>query len=198
MPMKWREITFDNIHGWPKPAYFLSGLVVFMTLLILGYRFDTRSQLNTLHSNLQKQQTLLKSIEGNQTALQPIDALLSNIQVLESHKDEQIQKMPTTNALPHLLDNFYTIGKPLGLTFYVLKPSHYIKQAGYDILPIHMVVTGHYHAILEWVISMINLQHSMAIKDFDITRTVPKATDFTNPLLKTTLNIEIIMRPNED
>ena len=193
MPIKWQEISLDNIHIWPKMAYFLISLIVFMILMVLGYRFDTKFQLNTLHANLQKQNVALATIQKNQTRLQPIDALLSHIDTLEKHQQAQIQKMPTIGSLPRVLDLFYTTGKPLGLIFHTLKPAPYIKQADYTILPSHIVASGHYHNIVEWLTSIVNSQHSMMIKDFDIVLADPQKNDSINPLLTITLNIDITL-----
>lgn len=197
MQVKWREMTMENIHYWPKYVTFLSGILLFAVVLGIAYRLDVQTQLRVLHLNIKKQQTLMQSILLEKAKALPAGLLSVHIDQLTAHIAEQNQITPTADKLPSILDAFYAAGKPLGLVFHSVKPLPSIKHPYYDVLPIHMVIAGNYHMISQWVAQIINIQPGMGIADFEISVADPKKTMLINPLLMATINVDVIIKTDK-
>ena len=92
------------------------------------------------------------------------------MQDMEAQFSQLLQRLPTSNETPGLLDDLTYVGTSSGLTFLKIGWMPEVKKEFYTELPINLEVVGTYHEFGEFVGKVAQLPRIVSLHDFRIER----------------------------
>ncbi len=181
-----RDITLDNMGNWPKIVKVVAIVLVFVLIMIIGYWFDTTSQLQTLSDQQDKEVDLRKTFEIKQQETANIATYKTQIQVMQRLFATMVRQLPNRTEVPGLLEDISKTGIANGLEFKLFKPLPEKQNDFFAELPIQISVVGSYHQLAQFVSQVASLDRIVTLQNFEIQRqkptnsTLADATTITN------------------
>ncbi len=162
------QLTLDNVGFWPLPVKMFLAILLFVLVLLAGYWFDIKFQLQQVREqkqNLQMLQSDLQTQHGDNLKLKEYE---KQTQTLEVMFNKALQKLPNRSDTPKLLEKINALGKDNHLTFKLFKPDTVIEKKFLTEIPIQITVVGNYHHLAQFVSDLAKMDHIVTLHDFDI------------------------------
>ncbi len=168
--MNLSEINWDfNTAGnWPpvvKTSIF--GLII-ITVIAIGFYYDTSDELSSLDHEKQKEQTLKKEFKDKQKKAINLQDFQEQLKQIEASLNEMIRQLPTDEEVANLLVDISQTGLASGLAFKLFKPDTLINKDFYSELPISIQVVGHYEEIGMFISGLASLPRIVTIHNISI------------------------------
>ena len=166
----WNEIELDNIGEWPKPVKAMCVVLVTIIMLFVGYTMLVSSAIDEYDFAVNKEQELRNSYKFKYARANNLDLYKQQMQDMEAQFSLLLQRLPTSNETPGLLDDLTYVGTSSGLTFLKIGWMPEVEKEFYTELPINLEVVGTYHEFGEFVGKVAQLPRIVSLHDFRIER----------------------------
>ncbi len=165
-----RDLNFDNIGQWPRTIQSLFIILTALIILLLGFWFDTRTQLDNLNAAKDQEIELRQTYEAKQN--QAVNRSSYKAQLDQMHQifSDLLKKLPSRSDMPSLLEAISKQGVKLGLEFRLLKPLAEVQRQYYVQLPMQISVTGTYASLAAFISNVAKLPRIVTFNDFTISR----------------------------
>lgn len=139
------NLSFKNIGAWPVPIKIGSMLILFVLLVLGGYWFIWKDQLEELDQAQQQEQKLrAEFLDKKQQAIN-LEVYKQQVVEIEQAFGALLRQLPNKSEMEALLTDINQAGLGRGLEFELFKPGQEITKDFYAELPITIKVTGTYH-----------------------------------------------------
>lgn len=163
-----RELEFNNFGAWPFPMVVILSVFISAVILILGYWFDTRRQIELLGYAQQEEVTLKNSFEHKVHESINLPSYMMQMENMKKTFGGLLRQLPEKTEVPALVEDISHQGLAAGLEFLSirLQPERVIDF--YVELPIEISVVGSYHQFAEFVSNVAALPRIVTLHDFVI------------------------------
>ncbi len=164
------KLDAKNIGNWPVPVKVVVIAVLCVTLLGVGYYYDTQPQLETLSRAQIKEKELLEQFTTKQRQANQLEQLKAQLQEIESSFGELLKRLPSQTEVPGLLVDISQTGIANKVTFELFQPEREVqgKDGFYRELQIKISVIGDYHSFGKFVSDIAALQRIVTMHDIII------------------------------
>jgi len=162
------DLDLNNIGSWPAPVKVISGVLVAVLMLAMGYFLfiqDMEIQLDAARTSeaTLKEQFTTKAFQA--ANLEPYKVQMTE---MENTFGALLRQLPSDTEVPGLLEDITRTGLGSGLDFEEIKLLPEAAQQFYIELPIQITVVGAYHDLATFVSGVASLPRIVTLHDFDI------------------------------
>lgn len=141
------NLSFKNIGAWPMPIKIGAMLILFALLVLGGYWFLWKDQLEALDQSRQEEKKLrVEFLDKKQQAVN-LDVYRQQVTEIEQAFGTLLRQLPNKSEMEALLTDINQAGLGRGLEFELFKPGQETPKDFYAELPITIRVTGSYHDV---------------------------------------------------
>jgi type IV pilus assembly protein PilO len=164
-----RRLDPRDIGNWPVLPK-LGVLVIVLLLLILGgYWFDFKDQLDTLAAERQKETDLRTKFLDKKAQAINLDAYRKQLADIEQSFGAMLKQLPNKSEMEALLTDINQAGLGRGLQFELFRPAQQETSSEfYAELPITIKVTGAYHDIGAFASDVSQLSRIVTLNDIGL------------------------------
>ncbi len=163
-----QNIDINNISSWPLPIKIGGIAVVGILIIVAGFWFIIRGELDDL-ANRQNQEVRLKETYRSKAALAiNLAAYKTQMEEMRQTFGSLLRQLPDTTEVPDLLIDITQAGLGQGLEFVLFKPEKEKPKEFYAELPISIKVTGSYHELANFVSDVAALPRIVTFGDITI------------------------------
>lgn len=164
-----RRLDPRDIGNWPVLPK-LGVLVIVLLLLVLGgYWFDFKDQLDTLASERQKETDLRARFLDKKAQAINLDAYRKQLADIEQSFGAMLKQLPNKSEMEALLTDINQAGLGRGLQFELFRPAQQETSSEfYAELPITIKVTGAYHDIGAFASDVSQLSRIVTLNDIGL------------------------------
>jgi len=164
-----RRLDPRDIGNWPVVPK-LGVLVIVLLLLVLGgYWFDFKDQLDTLAAERQKETDLRARFLDKKAQAINLDAYRKQLADIEQSFGAMLKQLPNKSEMEALLTDINQAGLGRGLQFELFRPAQQETSSEfYAELPITIKVTGAYHDIGAFASDVSQLSRIVTLNDIGL------------------------------
>ena len=169
--MNLQEIDWDfNTAGnWPSAIKLtILGLIV-ITVIAIGFYYDTSEAITSLDNEKQKEQLLKVEFKDKHKKAINLHEYQEQLSQIEASLYQMIRQLPTEEEVASLLVDISQTGLANGLNFKLFKPEASINKDFYSELPISIEVSGHYVELGMFISGLASLPRIVTIHNIIIT-----------------------------
>lgn len=168
MNINFDELTIENIGTWPNPVKMVTLAIVFVLIMVGGYWFDTRAQIQVLKKVEFKERELKQTFEIKQHRAANLIEYSKQLEDMRKTFGALLHQLPSESEVPGLLEDISQSGIASGLEFKLFKPLPEKQLDFYSELPINITVIGDFHQLAAFVSSIASLDRIVTLHDFTI------------------------------
>jgi len=162
------NLSFKNIGTWPLPIK-IGSMVLLLTLIVLaGYWFVWKDQLETLDQEKQKEQKLRAEFLDKKQQAVNLDVYRQQVVEIEQAFGTLLRQLPNKSEMDALLIDINQAGLGRGLEFELFKPGQETQKDFYAQLPITIKVTGSYHDLGRFASDTAQLPRIVTLNNISI------------------------------
>jgi type IV pilus assembly protein PilO len=165
------ELSVDNIGTWPLPVKVICWLVVFVGIVVGGYKFIVSDLYSKKSVIVVEEETLKKEFENKAFQAANLDSYRKQMIEMEESFGALISQLPSDTEVPGLLEDISNKGASAGLTFSSIDLQKELRKEYYIELPIKISAVGTYHDMGAFVSGVASLPRIVTLTNFSI---VPK------------------------
>lgn len=139
------NLSFKNVGTWPLPIKIGSMLILLGLLLLAGYWFVWKAELETLDQARQEELKLRAEFLDKKQQAVNLDVYRQQVTEIEQAFGALLRQLPNKSEMEALLTDINQAGLGRGLEFELFKPGQETPKDFYAELPISIKVTGSYH-----------------------------------------------------
>lgn len=162
------DLDLNNVGSWPAAVKVISGVLVAVLMLALGYFFfiqDMEAQLDAARNN---EAALKEQFTNKAFQAANLDPYKIQMTEMENTFGALLRQLPSDTEVPGLLEDITRTGLGSGLDFEEIKLLPEAAQQFYIELPIQITVVGAYHDLATFVSGVASLPRIVTLHDFDI------------------------------
>lgn len=164
------NLSFKNIGVWPVPIKIGSMLILFALLLLGGYWFVWKDQLDTLDQARQEEKKLRAEFLDKKQQAVNLDVYRQQVTEIEQAFGTLLRQLPNKSEMDALLTDINQAGLGRGLEFELFKPGQETAKDFYAELPITIKVTGSYHDLGRFASDTAQLPRIVTLNNIGITQ----------------------------
>jgi type IV pilus assembly protein PilO len=163
------NLSLKNIGAWPTPIKAGALLLLFVALLLAGYWFVWKDQLDALDQARQEEVKLRAEFLDKKTQSVNLDLYRQQVKEIEQAFGALVRQLPNKSEMDALLTDINQAGLGRGLEFELFKPApqETVKDF-YAELPITIRVTGTYHDLGRFASDVAQLPRIVTLNDISI------------------------------
>ena len=163
------NLSLKNIGAWPTPIKAGAMLLLFVALLLAGYWFVWKDQLDALDQARQEEVKLRAEFLDKKTQSVNLDLYRQQVKEIEQAFGALVRQLPNKSEMDALLTDINQAGLGRGLEFELFKPApqETVKDF-YAELPITIRVTGTYHDLGRFASDVAQLPRIVTLNDISI------------------------------
>lgn len=173
------DLDFNNVGSWPAPVKFISGVLLLILVLGLGYNFHLKDLQAQLERQRSEEATLKEQFSAKAFQAANLDAYKEQMQEMEVSFGALLRQLPSDTEVPGLLEDITRTGLGSGLEFEEIKLLPEVVQQFYIELPIEIKVVGTYHDLATFVSGVASLPRIVTLHNFEL---LPATADTTSQL----------------
>jgi len=154
---------------WPIVPRVLSGVVVFLLVLLVGWFFYWSDQQDELNAGEQKEVQLKEQYKSKIQQAINLDALQKQKLQVADYVATLEKQLPSKAEMDALLSDINQAGLGRGLQFELFKPGQVVVKDYYAELPINIKVTGNYHDVGSFASDIANLPRIVTLNNMNLT-----------------------------
>lgn len=163
-----RELELNNLGAWPFPMVVVLSLFISSIILLLGYWFDTKRQLELMHYAKQEEVTLKDNFEKKMHQAVNLPVYLVQMENMKKTFGGLLRQLPEKTEVPALVEDVSHQGLATGLEFLSIRMQPERVIDFYVELPIEISVMGGYHQFAEFISNVAALPRIVTLHDFVI------------------------------
>ncbi|MHB1231441.1 MAG: type IV pilus inner membrane component PilO [Burkholderiales bacterium] len=163
------NLSLKNIGIWPVPIKIGAMLLLFVVLLLAGYWFVWKDQLDTLDQARQQEQKLRAEFLEKKAQSVNLDLYRQQVKEIEQAFGALVRQLPNKSEMDALLTDINQAGLGRGLEFELFKPApqETVKDF-YAELPITIRVSGSYHDLGRFASDVAQLPRIVTLNNISI------------------------------
>jgi type IV pilus assembly protein PilO len=154
---------------WPIVPRVLSGVAVFLLVLLVGWYFYWSDQQDELNVGEQKEVQLKEQYKSKIQQAINLDALQKQKLQVADYVATLEKQLPSKAEMDALLSDINQAGLGRGLQFELFKPGQVVVKDYYAELPINIKVTGNYHDVGSFASDIANLPRIVTLNNMNLT-----------------------------
>jgi type IV pilus assembly protein PilO len=162
------DLDTNNIGTWPPAIKVLTGIVVAILVLSIGYSFSTSELESQLELKRKEESTLKEQFASKSHLAANLELYTQQMKEMENSSGVLLRQLPSDTEVPGLLEDITRTGLGSGLEFEEIKLLPEVTQPFYIELPIQITVTGAYHDQATFVSGVAGLPRIVTLHDFDL------------------------------
>ncbi len=163
------NLDINDIGSWPLWLKITSAALISILILLAGYWFVIKDQLESLQK-AQRTEVKLKDGYLKKKALAiNLEAYRQQMKEIEENFGVMLKQLPDKTEVPDLLIDITQAGLGRGLQFETFKPQRSKQADFYAEMPINLTVSGTYHQLGEFVSDLAALPRIVTIGDLNLT-----------------------------
>jgi type IV pilus assembly protein PilO len=162
------DLDTNNIGTWPPAIKVLTGIVVAILVLSIGYSFSTSELESQLELKRKEESTLKEQFASKSHLAANLELYTQQMKEMENSFGVLLRQLPSDTEVPGLLEDITRTGLGSGLEFEEIKLLPEVTQPFYIELPIQITVTGAYHDQATFVSGVAGLPRIVTLHDFDL------------------------------
>lgn len=165
------NLSLKNIGTWPTPIKVGAMLLLFIALLLAGYWFVWKDQLDALDQARQEEVKLRAEFLDKKKQSVNLDLYRQQVKEIEQAFGALVRQLPNKSEMDALLTDINQAGLGRGLEFELFKPApqETVKDF-YAELPITIRVSGTYHDLGRFASDVAQLPRIVTLNDISITQ----------------------------
>jgi type IV pilus assembly protein PilO len=173
------DLDFNNIGSWPAAVKFITGVLLLVAVVALGYNFHLKDLQAQLEARQVEEAALKQQFSDKAFQAANLDAYKDQMQEMEISFGALLKQLPSDTEVPGLLEDITRTGLGSGLEFEEIKLLPEATLQFYIELPIQIKVVGDYHDLATFVSGVASLPRIVTLHDFDL---VPAGADGSSKL----------------
>lgn len=173
----------ENIGSWPQAVKILVYIIVFITVIVLGYVFDISTLRQTLDKAREEQGVLLQDFEQKVFKANNLEVYKKQLKEMEDSFGSLLRQLPQDTEVPGLLEDITHTGLGSGLEFDGIDLGTEASKEFYAELPIDIKVHGDYHAFGAFVSGVSALPRIVTLHNYTIKPMQNRLADSGAPVL---------------
>ncbi|MBE7373178.1 type 4a pilus biogenesis protein PilO [Pseudomonas lopnurensis] len=173
------DLDLNNLGSWPAPVKFITGVLLLVAVLALGYYFHLQDMQVQLEQQQAQEVTLKQQFSTKAFQAANLEAYKEQMIEMESSFGALLRQLPSDTEVPGLLEDITRTGLGSGLEFEEIKLQPEVAQQFYIELPIQIKVVGAYHDLATFVSGVASLPRIVTLHDFEIN---PESKETTSKL----------------
>lgn len=162
------NLSFKNIGVWPVPIKIGSMLILFALLVLGGYWFLWKDQLEELDQSQQQEKKLRAEFLDKKQQAVNLDVYRQQVTEIEQAFGALLRQLPNKSEMEALLTDINQAGLGRGLEFELFKPGQEAVHDFYVQLPITIRVTGTYHDLGRFASDAAQLPRIVTLNNISI------------------------------
>lgn len=162
------DLDLNNVGSWPAAVKVISGVLVAVLMLALGYFFFIQDMEAQLDAARNTEATLKEQFTNKAFQAANLDPYKIQMTEMENTFGALLRQLPSDTEVPGLLEDITRTGLGSGLDFEEIKLLPEAAQQFYIELPIQITVVGAYHDLATFVSGVASLPRIVTLHDFDI------------------------------
>lgn len=154
---------------WPIVPRVLSGVGVFLLVLLVGWFLYWSDQQDELNAGEQKEVQLKEQYTSKIQQAINLDALQKQKLQVADYVATLEKQLPSKAEMDALLSDINQAGLGRGLQFELFKPGQVVVKDYYAELPINIKVTGNYHDVGSFASDIANLPRIVTLNNMNLT-----------------------------
>lgn len=165
------KLSFKDIGVWPIPFKVVAMTLLFSVLLLGGYWFLWKDQIESLDQSRQEEQKLRAEYLDKKKQALNLDLYREQVKEIEQAFGALVRQLPNKSEMDALLTDINQAGLGRGLEFDLFKPSPETMRDFYAELPITVRITGSYHDLGRFASDVAQLPRIVTLNNLAITQT---------------------------
>ena len=165
------KLSFKDIGVWPIPFKVVAMALLFSVLLLGGYWFLWKDQVESLDQSRQEEQKLRAEYLDKKKQALNLDLYREQVKEIEQAFGALVRQLPNKSEMDALLTDINQAGLGRGLEFDLFKPSPETMRDFYAELPITVRITGSYHDLGRFASDVAQLPRIVTLNNLAITQT---------------------------
>ncbi|WP_166358089.1 type 4a pilus biogenesis protein PilO [Pseudomonas akapageensis] len=173
-----RDLDMHTIGAWPVAAKAAMGGLLMVLVLLLGYSFQIKAQVELLEHKRSEEVALKEQFASKAIEAANLKAYAAQLNEMETSFSAMLKQLPGDTEVPGLLEDISRVGLGSGLAFEEIKLLPEEARAFYTELPIQITVVGSYHDLATFVSAVAGLSRIVTLHDFRIKADEQGGPDF--------------------
>ncbi|SFA94706.1 type IV pilus assembly protein PilO [Collimonas sp. OK607] len=153
---------------WPIVPRVLSGIGVFLLVLVAGWFLYWSDQNDELNAGQQQEVQLKDQYKSKVQQAINLDALQKQKLQVADYVATLEKQLPSKAEMDALLSDINQAGLGRGLQFELFKPGQVVVKNYYAELPINIKVTGNYHDVGSFASDIANLPRIVTLNNMSL------------------------------
>lgn len=162
------KLNFKDIGIWPTPLKVAAMAILFGALLLVGYWFIWKDQMEALDQSRQQEQKLRTEFLDKKKQALNLDLYREQVKEIEQVFGALVRQLPNKSEMEALLTDINQAGLGRGLEFDLFKPAPETLRDFYAELPITMRITGGYHDLARFASDVAQLPRIVTLNNLAI------------------------------
>ncbi|SFA78784.1 type 4a pilus biogenesis protein PilO [Azotobacter beijerinckii] len=162
------DLDLNNLGSWPAPVKAITGLLLLIAVLALGYNFHLKDLQEQLERERGEEGTLKQQFATKASQAANLEAYRQQMAEMETSFGVLLRQLPSDTEVPGLLEDITRTGLGSGLEFEEIKLLAEVVQQFYIELPIQISVVGNYHDLATFASGVASLPRIVTLHDFEI------------------------------
>lgn len=164
------KLNFKDMGVWPAPFKVAAMAILFGALLLAGYWFIWKDQMEALDQSRQEEQKLRTEFLDKKKQALNLDLYREQVKEIEQAFGALVRQLPNKSEMDALLTDINQAGLGRGLEFELFKPSPETMRDFYAELPITVRITGSYHDLGRFVSDVAQLPRIVTLNNLAISQ----------------------------
>ncbi|PFH10218.1 type IV pilus assembly protein PilO [Collimonas sp. PA-H2] len=153
---------------WPIVPRILSGVGIFLLVLVAGWFFYWSDQQDALNAGEQQEVQLKEQYKSKIQQAINLEALQKQKLQVADYVATLEKQLPSKAEMDALLSDINQAGLGRGLQFELFKPGQVVVKDYYAELPINIKVTGSYHDVGSFASDIANLPRIVTLNNMNL------------------------------
>jgi type IV pilus assembly protein PilO len=153
---------------WPIVPRILSGVGVFLVVLVVGWFFYWSDQQDALNAGEQQEVQLKEQYKSKIQQAINLEALQKQKLQVADYVATLEKQLPSKAEMDALLSDINQAGLGRGLQFELFKPGQVVVKDYYAELPINIKVAGNYHDVGSFASDIANLPRIVTLNNMNL------------------------------
>jgi len=165
------KLSFKDMGVWPTPFKAAAMAILFGALLLAGYWFIWKDQMEALDQARQEEQKLRTEFLDKKKQALNLDLYREQVKEIEQAFGALVRQLPNKSEMDALLTDINQAGLGRGLEFDLFKPGVETMRDFYAELPITVRITGGYHDLGRFASDVAMLPRIVTLNNLAISQT---------------------------
>ncbi|MBT9612373.1 MAG: type 4a pilus biogenesis protein PilO [Burkholderiales bacterium] len=165
------KLSFKDMGVWPVPFKVAAMAILFGALLLAGYWFIWKAQMEALDQSRQEEQRLRTEFLDKKKQALNLDLYREQVKEIEQAFGALVRQLPNKSEMDALLTDINQAGLGRGLEFDLFKPGAETMRDFYAELPITVRITGSYHDLGRFASDVAQLPRIVTLNNLAISQT---------------------------